>query len=152
MRCVMMACTIASVAAAATPPRPPITGVSHIAVYAAAPAKSERFYVHDLGGVKGNDPENTKGVRYYFAPTQFVEVLPLPASTVPPARTPDLQPALVADRASINRLDHVAFTTTDAQGLLAYLAAKQIPVPHQVETGRDGSAASDPRAASDSPR
>ena len=131
MRCVMMACTIASVAAAAAPPRPPITGVSHIAVYAAAPAKSERFYVHDLGGVKGNDPENTKGVRYYFAPTQFVEVLPLPASTVPPA--------LVVDRASINRLDHVAFTTTDAQGLLAYLAAKQIPVPHQVETGRDGS-------------
>ena len=41
--------------------------------------------------------------------------------------------------ASINRLDHVAFTTTDAQGLLAYLAAKQIPVPHEVKTGRDGS-------------
>src|SRR5260221_8126260 len=48
---------------------------SHIAVYAAAPAKSERFYVHDLGGVKGTDPENARGVRYYFAPTQFVEVV-----------------------------------------------------------------------------
>jgi catechol 2,3-dioxygenase-like lactoylglutathione lyase family enzyme len=109
-------------------------------------------------------------VRYYFAPTQFVEVLPLPASAPPPAepalaagrtpglqpalaagrtsglqpalaagRTSGLQPALLADRASINRLDHVAFTTTDAQGLLAYLAAKQIPVPHEVEAGRDGS-------------
>jgi catechol 2,3-dioxygenase-like lactoylglutathione lyase family enzyme len=135
---------IASVAAAATPPRPPITGVSHIAVYAAAPAKSERFYVHDLGGVKGSDPENAKGVRYYFAPTQFVEVLPLPANAVPPAgpalapgRTPG--PALLAARASVNRLDHVAFTTTDAKGLLAYLAAKQISVPHEVEAGRDGS-------------
>ena len=144
---------VASVASAATPPRPPITGVSHIAVYAAAPAKSERFYVHDLGGVKGSDPENAKGVRYYFAPTQFVEVLPLPANAPSPAsgRTPGLQPALAsgrtsglqpappADPASINRLDHVAFTTTDAQGLLAYLAAKQIPVPHEVQTGRDGS-------------
>jgi catechol 2,3-dioxygenase-like lactoylglutathione lyase family enzyme len=133
----MMACTIVSVAAAAAPPRPPITGVSHIAVYAAAPAKSERFYVHDLGGVKGNDPENAKGVRYYFAPTQFVEVLPLPA--LAPGRTAGPQPAPLANRASINRLDHVAFTTTDARGLLAYLAAKQIPVPQRVETGRDGS-------------
>lgn len=133
----MMACTIVSVAAAAAPPRPPITGVSHIAVYAAAPAKSERFYVHDLGGVKGNDPENAKWVRYYFAPTQFVEVLPLPA--LAPGRTPGPQPAPLANRASINRLDHVAFTTTDARGLLAYLAAKQIPVPQRVETGRDGS-------------
>jgi catechol 2,3-dioxygenase-like lactoylglutathione lyase family enzyme len=149
-----MACTIASttsVAAAATPPRPPITGVSHIAVYAAAPAKSERFYVHDLGGVKGSDPENAKGVRYYFAPTQFVEVLPLPASAVPPPAPPEGplvagpgvpgagSMAAASALASINRLDHVAFTTTNAKGLLAYLAAKQIPVPDQVEAGRDGS-------------
>ena len=137
-----MACTIASVAAAATPARPPITGVSHIAVYAAAPAKSERFYVHDLGGVKGSDPENAKGVRYYFAPTQFVEVLPLPASAASPAGPPTASPggpASASARAPINRLDHLAFTTTDAHGLLAYLAAKQIPVPDQVKTGRDGS-------------
>src|SRR6202042_2771430 len=59
---------IVGAAPATTSPRPPITGVSHIAVYAAAPAKSERFYVHDLGGVKGSDPENANGVRYYFAP------------------------------------------------------------------------------------
>ena len=66
------------VALAATPARPPITGVSHIAVYASDPVKSERFYTHDLGGVKGEDPENPRGARYYFASTQFVEVLPLP--------------------------------------------------------------------------
>jgi catechol 2,3-dioxygenase-like lactoylglutathione lyase family enzyme len=151
---------VASVAAAATPSRPPITGVSHIAVYAAAPAKSERFYVHDLGGVKGSDPENAKGVRYYFAPTQFVEVLPLPASAGSPSAPPEgplavgpaapgpvaagTAPPRAASPAgpasvSINRLDHIAFTTTDAKGLLAYLAAKQIPVPDQVKTGRDGS-------------
>jgi sialate O-acetylesterase len=94
--------------------RPPITGVSHIAVYAADPQKSERFYVHDLGAVKGPDPENPRGTRYYFSPTQFVEVLPAPAAA--------------------NRLDHVAFTTTDVAALRQYLKADQ-----QLTVGGDGS-------------
>ena len=102
--------------------RPPITGVSHIAVYTSDPAKTERFYVHDLGGVKGHDPESPQGVRYYFAPTQFVEVLPLPAGST-----------------SINRLDHVAFATTDAEALRQYLGAKRVAVPKQLAQGRDGS-------------
>jgi catechol 2,3-dioxygenase-like lactoylglutathione lyase family enzyme len=107
---------------AASAGRAPITGVSHIAVYAADPAKSERFYVHDLGGVKGADPEDPSGVRYYFAPTQFVEVLPLPKGP-----------------ASINRLDHVAFATADADGLRAYLASRKLAVPERVQQGADGS-------------
>ena len=102
--------------------RPAITGVSHIAVYAADPAKSERFYVHDLGAIAAPDPEAPNGHRYYFAPTQFVEVLPLPAG--PP---------------SINRLDHVAFTTTDASQLRKELAGQKIKVPRDVEHGTDGS-------------
>jgi catechol 2,3-dioxygenase-like lactoylglutathione lyase family enzyme len=107
---------------AASAARPPITGVSHIAVYAADPAKSEHFYVHDLGGLKGEDPEDPRGVRYYFAPTQFVEVLPLPKGP-----------------ASINRLDHVAFATADADGLRRYLASKKIAVPERVTPAADGS-------------
>ena len=63
--------------------RPPITGISHISVYTSDSAKADDFYVHDLGGVKRSDPENANGVRYYFSPTQFVEVLPLPGP--PPA-------------------------------------------------------------------
>jgi catechol 2,3-dioxygenase-like lactoylglutathione lyase family enzyme len=106
---------------AATPERPPITGISHIAVYAADAARTERFYVHDLGGVKRDDAENPRGVRFYFAPTQFVEVLPLPEGG-----------------ASINRLDHVAFTTADAERLRDYLAAKGIAVPKRVTSGTDG--------------
>lgn len=102
--------------------RAQITGISHIAVYATDPARTERYYVHDLGGIKGDDPEIPKGVRYYFAPTQFVEVLPLPSG-----------------HTSINRLDHVAFTTTDAQSLHKYLAAQKIPVPGKLERGGDGS-------------
>ena len=114
---------IASLAASATPPpRPAITGVSHIALYTSDANATERFYVHDLGGLRGDDPENAAGVRYYFAPAQFVEVLPLPAGP-----------------ASINRLDHVAFVTANAQRLREYLAARKIAVPKQIEQGRDGS-------------
>lgn len=102
--------------------RPPITGVSHIAVYGADAVKSERFYVHDLGGHKGPDAEQSRGVRYYFSPTQFIEVLPLPQGSK-----------------SINRLDHVAFTTSNAEGLRGYLAAKKLTVPMQVDRGSDGS-------------
>ena len=59
--------------------RPKITGVSHLSVYTSDAAKAEFFYVHDLGGFKVTDPQNPAGVRYYFNPVQFVEVLPLPA-------------------------------------------------------------------------
>jgi TolB protein len=109
-------------ASGATGTRPAITGVSHIAVYSSDIPKTEMFYVHDLGGMHGVDAENSKGVRYYFAPTQFVEVLPLP----------DGSP-------SIDRLDHVAFTTTNAEGLRKYLASQKIKVPGKVEHGADGS-------------
>jgi catechol 2,3-dioxygenase-like lactoylglutathione lyase family enzyme len=102
--------------------RPPITGISHLSVYSSDSAKTESFYVHDLGGVKGVDPENTQGVRFYFSPTQFVEVLPLPAG-----------------EPSINRLDHVAFITANADGLRRYMAAHGIAVPPAIESGADGS-------------
>jgi catechol 2,3-dioxygenase-like lactoylglutathione lyase family enzyme len=109
---------------AAAAPRPAITGVSHIAVYAADMARTEHFYVHDLGATRGADPENPAGVRYYMSPMQFIEVLPLPASQADPK----------------NRLDHVAFATTDAEGLRAYMASKNIAVPAHVTRGSDGSA------------
>jgi catechol 2,3-dioxygenase-like lactoylglutathione lyase family enzyme len=111
-----------SSALAAAPERPPITGISHIAIYASDAVRTERFYVHDLGGVKRDDPENPKGMRFYFAPAQFVEVLPLPGGA-----------------ASINRLDHVAFTTADPERLRDYLASKKIAVPKRVTSGTDGS-------------
>ncbi len=104
-------------------PRPSITGVSHLSVYASDSAKAEYFYVHDLGAVKRPDPENATGVRYYFSPIQFVEVLPLPATQ--------------AD--SKNRMDHVAFNTADAELLRRYLAAHDVHVPAEVQKASDGS-------------
>jgi catechol 2,3-dioxygenase-like lactoylglutathione lyase family enzyme len=75
-----------------------------------------------LGAFKGTDPENSQGVRYYFSPTQFVEVLPLPQGYT-----------------SINRLDHVAFVTSDVEALKAYFGAHGILVPAAVQSGSDKS-------------
>jgi catechol 2,3-dioxygenase-like lactoylglutathione lyase family enzyme len=102
--------------------RPKITGISHLSAYTADMGKTEKFYVHDLGAYKGTDPENADGVRFYFSPTQFVEILPLPQGYT-----------------SINRLDHVAFVTADAEGLRRYLGAHGIKVPSSVNSGSDGS-------------
>jgi catechol 2,3-dioxygenase-like lactoylglutathione lyase family enzyme len=109
------------VALAASPSRPPITSVSHLAVYAGDAAKAERFYTHDLGAVARPDPENPQGARYYFSPSQFVEVLPLPAN------------------AGANRMDHIAFNTANAEGLRKYLEARNVSVPGAVTRGGDGS-------------
>jgi len=122
-RILIMASLLAAVSGvtfAADPERPQIVGVSHIALYAADPAKSERFYTHDLGAVKGADPEAPQGARYYFAAAQFIEVLPLPQGNK-----------------SINRLDHVAFATRDVEGLRTYLAQKGVTVPKHVTKGTD---------------
>ena len=112
---------LAGTSALAQPPRPAIIAVSHLAVYASDPAKTEAFYVHDLGAVKLPDPENPDGVRYYFSSTQFVEVLPLPAG------------------AGINRLDHAAFIVANAEAMRHYLSSKAISVPGSVTQGSDGS-------------
>ncbi|WP_420138898.1 VOC family protein [Sphingomonas sp.] len=117
-----LAILLGGAAQAAAPVRPPITAVSHIAVYAADPAKSEAFYVHDLGAVKRTDPENPAAARYYFSPRQFVEVLPLPTGY-----------------SSINRLDHVGYNVADAEAMRAYLASRKVKVPARVTRGSDGS-------------
>src|SRR6185312_4328189 len=123
MRILLAACltVLALPVAGAEPARPPITAVSHLAVYASDAAKAEAFYVHDLGAVKLPDPENPAGVRYYFSPTQFVEVLPLPAGS------------------GINRLDHAAFTVANAEAMRRYLISKGIAAPGSVTQGSDGS-------------
>lgn len=102
--------------------RPKITGISHLSAYTSDMGKTETFYVHNLGAYKAADPENAQGVRFYFSPTQFVEILPLPQGYT-----------------SINRLDHVAFITADADGLRRYLGAHGVTVPSSMQSGSDGS-------------
>ena len=102
--------------------RPKITSISHLSVYTSDAAKAERFYVHDLGAMKGTDPQSPSGVRYYFNAIQFVEVLPLPPGP-----------------ASINHVDHTAYNTADAEGMRKYLESHGVAVPSTVTKSSDGS-------------
>jgi catechol 2,3-dioxygenase-like lactoylglutathione lyase family enzyme len=110
-----------SAVAQSGPARPKIVGVSHLAVYTSDAAGTEHFYMDTLGAAKMPDPEDSKGVRYAFTPTQFVEVLPLPKGK------------------GVSRLDHAAWNTEDADGMRKYLAAKGWTTPGKVNKGSDGS-------------
>ena len=110
----------AALAAPKADQRPPITGISHIAVYARDMAASDHFYGQILGGKKAPNPEDPAGVRYYFGPQQFVEVLPAP---------PSLGQSVLA---------HVAYTTSDARRLQAYLSAHGSKAA-DLSSGSDGS-------------
>jgi catechol 2,3-dioxygenase-like lactoylglutathione lyase family enzyme len=71
--------------------------------------------------VKGLDPQDANGTRYYFSPTQFVEVLPLPAEH------------------TLSRMACVAYNTHDARSLLEYLRARGVDGLSELHTGNDGS-------------
>ena len=88
-------------------------------VYASDMAASGNFYGHILGGVKGADPQDAKGVRYYFSPSQFVEVLPLPPQQ------------------GLSRMGCVAYNTADAGKLLGYLKEKGVS-SGELMTSSDG--------------
>lgn len=118
---VVAASTIAWVPVSAQHPRPKITGISHLAVYTSDPAATNRYYTESIGAAREADPENPKGVRYAINATQFVEVLPIPANV------------------GVNRLDHTAYNTDNAEGLRLYLADKGWKIPAKVERFADGS-------------
>jgi catechol 2,3-dioxygenase-like lactoylglutathione lyase family enzyme len=101
--------------------RPPITGISHMCVYAHDLTASDNFYGHILGATKAADPQDPAGVRYYFSPTQFVEVLPLPSDP------------------GISRMACVAYSTTNAKDLRLYLTAHGVDHTSELHTSTDGS-------------
>ena len=103
--------------------RPQLNSVSHLSVYSADLGKTEHFYVHDLGATKGADPQDPNGVRYYFNPIQFVEVLSLPAGEQDPK----------------NRLHGAGYNTADAEAMRRYLGDHHVEVPASVTQGSDGS-------------
>lgn len=117
----VLAALVSAAAAHAAPARPNITSISHIAVYTSDAAATDHFYRESIGAVKEPDPENPQGMRYMLSATQFVEVLPLPAG------------------AGVNRLDHTAWNTTNAEAMRLYLGGKGWKVPGKVERGADGS-------------
>ena len=106
-------------AAVAAPARPPITGIAHIGLAAQNMAADRTFYTHTLGWKAVPSAENPHGMRFYGDPRQAVEVEP-------------------ASSASELAFQHVAWATTDVEGMRRYLASKSVSVPMHVTKLRDG--------------
>jgi len=106
--------------AQSSPARPAITGISHIAIYTSDPDAADHYYRDMIGAARLRDPENQTGVDYGLSPTQYIEVLRLPPGS------------------GINRLDHIAFNTTDANGLRKYLIARGWKTPQNAIREFDG--------------
>jgi lactoylglutathione lyase len=114
-------------AAASAADRPPLVGVSHIAFHVSDVAKARAFYGGRLGYEEEGKAAPGQRVRFRINGRQYVEIVP----------------GLVAG--SDDRLDHVAFETTDLDALRAYLDEKGLKsrVP-AVEAGRRGLLVIDP--------
>jgi catechol 2,3-dioxygenase-like lactoylglutathione lyase family enzyme len=117
-----LTCLLCSLGFAQTPPQsePAITGISHVTLYADDMAKSREFYTSLLGWDPVPASGSLPGIRFYANRLQYIEL------AAPP------RPALE------NRLERVAFLTSDAEALRSYLAAKGVAVPAGVSTGPDG--------------
>ena len=109
------------VAQTSSPAMPTITGISHIVLFADDFSKSQKFYAELLGWDQVPSGAAKPGVRFYANHSQYVELVAAPR-------------AGLADR-----LDRVAFATSDADGLRRYMGAHGVSVPHEVTVGADGS-------------
>jgi catechol 2,3-dioxygenase-like lactoylglutathione lyase family enzyme len=102
------------------PPRPAITGISHVTLYADDIAKSQVFYASLLGWDQQPPTGAQSGVRFYANHAQYIELVSPP------------QPGMA------DRLDHVAFSTSDAEALRKYFAANGVAVPDAVTVDQGG--------------
>ena len=99
------------IAQPASAPRPAITGISHVTLFADDIPKSEQFYEKLLGWEQVPSNAAKPGVRFYANHSQYVELVSPPF------------PGLA------DRLDLVAFSTSDAEALRKYLGANGVAVP-----------------------
>jgi len=110
-----------AIAQPASVPRPAITGLSHVTLFADDMAKSQQFYGELLGWCQVPSTGANSGVRFYANHSQYVELLSPPSQGL------------------ADRLDLVAFSTSDAEALRRYLGANGLSVPNAVTVGADGS-------------
>lgn len=109
--------------AQATPKRPKILGIAHVAYYVSDAAAAKKFYQDFLGyqevfSLPGrNGGSGTSFVK--INDNQYLEISGGPAG-------------------EDGRLNHVAFYTDDAAAMRGYLAAHGIKVPESVPKGRTG--------------
>jgi catechol 2,3-dioxygenase-like lactoylglutathione lyase family enzyme len=116
----LVCCAVLSPAAGVE--RPPIVGLAHVGLYVSDLAKADEFYGHVLGYAHFSLDKPSGGLmlNYYKVDDhQYIEIYP----------------GLTGD--SQDRLSHVAFETTDARKLRAYLASKGVKVPARLKPGLD---------------
>jgi lactoylglutathione lyase len=104
--------------------RPPIVGVAHIGLKTDDLAAARNFYGKSLGYEESFTLDKPSGglMLTYFKVNdhQYIEVFPELKS------------------ATEDRLSHIAFETTNAEQLRAYLASKDVKVPAALKPGLDG--------------
>ncbi len=102
--------------------RPPITGIAHMALFAADVERSRAFYKDFLGYGEPFDLKNPDGslslTFIKINERQYVEVFPKEAGT--------------------DRLNHISIETPDAEALRLYLASKGVAVPAKANKNRIG--------------
>jgi catechol 2,3-dioxygenase-like lactoylglutathione lyase family enzyme len=103
--------------------RPRITGVAHIAVYAADFEKSRAFYRDFLGFEEPYSlakPDGTPSMTFFkINERQYIELFP---ETAP----------------HTDRLNHISIETDNAEAMRLYLASRGVAVPKTVPKGRIG--------------
>src|SRR6185437_7885692 len=99
--------------------RPKITGIDHVVFYTTSPDANRHLYAVVLGLATASPIEPGQTERF-LAGSQWVGYSPAPDPKV------------------TNRMDHVAFRTTDCEGMRKYLAAKGVDVPNSVTKLADG--------------
>jgi catechol 2,3-dioxygenase-like lactoylglutathione lyase family enzyme len=100
--------------------RPPITGIAHVTLYADEMAKSQQFYQSLLGWEMVPGDHARSGVRFYANHLQYIELISPP------------------DSGRMDRLESIAFVTTDTESLRRYLDSRQVVVPQSLTIDRDG--------------
>jgi catechol 2,3-dioxygenase-like lactoylglutathione lyase family enzyme len=104
----------------ASPPRPKITGIDHVSFYTTAADANHHLYTVILG-LATAEPIEPGETQRFLAGSQWIGYSPAP------------------DPKAIDRMDHVAFSTSDIAALRAYLAAKGVAVPDSIQQRPDGS-------------
>ncbi len=103
------------------PTRPSILGISHVTFYADDLPKSEVFYGSLLSWNRVPPAGAQAGERFYANHLQYVELVPPPVKGQP------------------DRLDSVAFLTSNAEALRQLLGSRGVSVPAAVTRESDGS-------------
>lgn len=116
--------THAARAPQAPPTRPPIVGISHIGLRTANLAAARKFYTGVLGLAECfslDDPPGKFLLTYFKVNDhQYIEIFP------------ELKDP------KEDRLSHIAFETTDAEQLRAYMASRGVHVPEKLDPMLDG--------------